>query len=54
MKIIGFLHFLNFLGPSEKNYNSQSLMITLYNITWGVHLNLLKYYMGGSSQFIKI
>ena len=31
LKIIGFLHFLNFLGPSEKNYNPQSLMITLYN-----------------------
>ena len=30
LKIIGFLHFLNFLGPSEKNYNPQSLMITLY------------------------
>ena len=23
------LHFLKFLGPSEKNYNLQSLMITL-------------------------
>ena len=30
LKIIGFLHFLNFLGLSEKNYNPQSLMITLY------------------------
>ena len=30
LKIIGFLHFLNFLGPSEKNYNPQSLMMTLY------------------------
>ena len=29
LKIIGFLHFLNFLGSSEKNYNPQSLMITL-------------------------
>ena len=29
-KIIGLLHFLKFLGPSEKNYNLQSLMITLY------------------------
>ena len=29
LKIIGLLHFLEFLGPSEKNYNLQSLMITL-------------------------
>ena len=29
-KIIRFLHFLNFLGSSEKDYNLQSLMITLY------------------------
>ena len=33
LKIIGLLHFLKFLGPSAKNYNPQSLMITLYNIT---------------------
>ena len=33
-KIVGFLHFLNFLGPSEKNYNPQSLMITLYYYKW--------------------
>ena len=31
LKIIGFLHFFKFLGPSEKNL--QSLMITLYNYT---------------------
>ena len=28
--MIGFLYFLKFLGPSEKKYNLQSLMITLY------------------------
>ena len=31
LKIIGLLHFLKFLGPSAKNYNPQSLMITLYH-----------------------
>ena len=31
LKIIGLLHFLKFLGPSEKNYNLQYLMITLQN-----------------------
>ena len=31
LKIIGFLRFFKFLGPSEKNYNLQSLMITLYS-----------------------
>ena len=31
LKIIGLLHFLKFLGPSAKNYNPQSLMITLYS-----------------------
>ena len=29
-KIIGVDHFLHFLGPSERNYNWQSLSITLY------------------------
>ena len=32
LKIIGFLHFLHFLDPSEKDYNLQSLMITLYKV----------------------
>ena len=32
LKIIGLLHFLKFLGLSAKNYNPQSLMITLYFI----------------------
>ena len=27
---MGLLRFLKFLGPSEENYNLQSLMITLY------------------------
>ena len=31
LKIIGLSHFLKFLGPSAKNYNLQSLMITLYH-----------------------
>ena len=30
LKIIGFLHFWKFWGPSEENYNLQSLWITLY------------------------
>ena len=32
LKIIGLLHFLKFLGPSEENYNPQSLWITLYMV----------------------
>ena len=31
LKIIGLLHFWGFLGPTEKNYNLQSLWITLYH-----------------------
>ena len=35
LKIIGLLHFFKFMGPSEENYNQQSLWITLYvTITW--------------------
>ena len=30
LKIIGFLHFLKFLGPLGKDYNLHSLIITLY------------------------
>ena len=30
LKIIGLLHFLKFPGPSEENYNLQSLWIALY------------------------
>ena len=30
LKIIGLLHFFRFMGPSEENYNQQSLWITLY------------------------
>ena len=30
LKIIGLLHFFKFMGPSEENYNQQSLWITLY------------------------
>ena len=36
LKIIGFLHFLNFLGPPENGYNLQSLMITLFTKNWSV------------------
>ena len=32
LKIIGLLHFLKFLGLSEKNYNLQSIWITLYRL----------------------
>ena len=32
LKIIGLLHFWKVLGPSEENYNLQSLWITLYRI----------------------
>ena len=28
--MVGFVHFSNFLIPSEKYYNSQSFWITLY------------------------
>ena len=30
--MVGFVHFSNFLIPSEKYYNSQSCWITLYQI----------------------
>ena len=29
--MVGFVHFSNFLIPSEKYYNLQSFWITLYN-----------------------
>ena len=32
LKMVGFVHFSNFLIPSEKYYNSQSFWITLYSI----------------------
>ena len=31
------MYFLKFLGPSEKNYNLQSLMITLYHVKIHFH-----------------
>ena len=45
LKIIGFLHFFKFWGPSEKNYNLQSLMITLFisGIVLSVHIYIHKH-----------
>ena len=35
LKMVGFVHFSNFLIPSEKYYNLQSCWITLYHDPWG-------------------